>query len=567
LSGGASRPPLPFWWRALAVTGMLLLLGFVFVPLVCQASEDAIILYQYSANLATTGVISFIPHGPRAEGATDFLWMMVLAAGRWLGLPSYGMAIVISAACVVALAAMLVRIAQLTGIARTGAAQRTGVAQQTGAAHRRWSAWNLFAVIALVLLVPQTFAADAGFSVFAFALLLAWMAYAAYAEMYGQAVIAALLLCLTRPDGVVFAVPLLAVYMFREEGLAAQRVRQTRWWKTRWWKALLGFVVPGLAYFAWRWHYFGHLLPLPFYVKSDTPRIAHVLVLHSAVGLAPPLLAACALVWIALRREVFSPRNRAWLLTLLLPSSLFYLTLRLDQNYANRFFLYPLVIAAVLLAANFEHYRERAGRVLLAGLGVWAVCLAYFWVNWMVIYTLDYPQPREVAVARELARLPVRGTMIVSESGAIPFYSQWAAYDPWGLNTPAFALHLIQPDDVKQLNPDLVIIHQDTDPLPCAVAPGEALPHEQRSWRNMTQNVFGGIENARYSQWLLPQFNKYYRSHPTRWNGQHRFGVGDYQCWFVRNDSPESAAVAAILRRHGAITAAEYREGQVSPDE
>jgi hypothetical protein len=512
------------YWRLLALLGMLLLAAFVLAPFFCQASEDAIILFQYSANLARTGVISYIPHGPRAEGATDFLWMVYLAAGRWMGIPSYGMAIASSATCVVLLAALLVKIAQ-----------------------RRVNGWNLFAVATLLLLAPQTFAAEAGFSVFAFALFLGSMTCAAYFERYGLAAIAGLLLCLVRPDGVVFASPLLAIYLFRGEGFAA-----------RWWKALCGFVLPGLIYFVWRWRYFGHLLPLPFYVKSDTKRIAHVLVLHSAVGLAPPLLAACLLIWIALRKEVFVRKNLVLAVSLLVPSSSFYLAMRLDQNYANRFFFYPLVIAAVLLAVNFESFRTHAHGVLFAGLGVWILLLAYFWINWFVIYTFEYPQPRVVAVAQELEKIPGRGSMIVSESGAIPFYSGWAAYDPWGLNTPDFALHLIQPQDVAQLNPDLVIVHQDLDPLPCLIRVGETLPHADRSWQNMNQNVIAGIDPTKYAQWLLPQYNEYYRSHPKRWNGETRWGVDDYQCWFVRREASQSIAVQQILLRHGAITAADY---------
>jgi len=511
-------------WRMLAVLGVLLLVGFLVAPHFCQASEDAIILFQYSANLAHTGVISFIPHGPHAEGATDFLWMVYLAAGRYLGIPSYGLAVASSAACVLLLALVLVFVAR-----------------------QRVNLWNIFAVAGLLLLAPQTFAAEAGFSVFIFALFLGLMAAAAFLESYGWAVIAGLFLCLVRPDGVVFALPLLGVYLFRGEGI-----------RLRAWKLVAGFILPGLGYFLWRWHYFGHLLPLPFYVKSDTPRIAGVLVLKSAIGLAPPLLAAIAILWIALRRGLLSRRNVLLWGSLIVPSSLFYMALRLDQNYANRFFLYPLIVMAVLLAGNYESFRPRAGQVMVAGLGVWVLLLAYFWINWSVIYTLEYPQPRIVAVARELEQLPGRGSMIVTESGAIPFYSKWVAYDPWGLNTAEFATRLIQPSDVAALDPDLVIVHQDAGALPCAVAAGAAMPFTQRSWEHMTQNVIAGTDPSLYTQWLLPEYNDYYRSHLRRWNRQRRWGQYDYQCWFIRNGSPQSAAVVDILRRHGGMSAAEY---------
>ena len=515
---------LAWLWRMIAILGVGLLLAFLIIPFFCQASEDAIILYQYSANLARTGVIGFIPHGPRAEGATDFLWMIFLAAGRRLGIPSYGIAIASSAACLALLAWLLVRVAR-----------------------QRVSLWNVCAVVGLLLLAPQSFAAEAGFSVFAFALFLGLMAAAAFLECYVWAAIAGLLLCLVRPDGVVFALPLLTVYLFRGEGI-----------RSRAWKFAGGFILPGLVYFLWRWHYFGHLLPLPFYVKSDTPRIAGVLVLQSAIGLAPPLLVACAVVLIALRKEFLLRRNLVLFGTLIIPSSLFYMAMRLDQNYANRFFLYPLIAMAVLLAGNYQSYRRRAKQVLLAGLGTWVLFLGYFWINWLVIYTLEYPQPRVVAVAKELEQLPGGGSMLVTESGAIPFYSKWVAFDPWGLNTPEFATRLIRPDDVAALRPDLVIVHQEAGALPCAVTPGEVLPHSARSWKNMTQNVIAGVDPGEYTQWLLPEYNDYYRSHPRRWNGQMRWGKYDYQCWFVRTDYPQSAAVMDILRRHGGMSAADY---------
>jgi len=515
-------------WRLFAVLGVLLLAGFCAAPRICQASEDAIILFQYSLNFAKTGVISYIPQGPPAEGATDFLWMAWIALGARFGISAYGLAIATSAACAVGLGVVMVRLAR-----------------------QRLTVVNVAAVVCLILLVPQTFAAEAGFSVFCFALLLGLMTALMWWGRYGLAAIAGLLLCLVRPDGVVFALPLLGVYLFRDQGFRA-----------RIGPLVGGFLVPGLVYFVWRWHYFGHLLPLPFYVKSDTTRVLGVLVVRSAISLVPPLAAACVILAIALRGAMLRGPNLLLFGTLIVPSSLFYLAMRLDQNYANRFFLYPLVVMGVLLAANFESYRHRAGRVLASGLAVWVLLLGYFWVNWAVIYGVEYPQPQVVAVARELAELPGRGSMIVTESGAIPFYSKWTAYDPWGLNTSDFALRLIQPDDVRRLAPDLVIVHQEAGFLPCAVLPSTHLPLTGRSWDSMTQNVIGGVDPAAYTQWLLPQYNAYDRTHPRRWNGQRRYADIDYQCWFVRNQYPGSERVAAILRGHGGISTAEYTNRQ-----
>jgi hypothetical protein len=45
------------------------------VPLRFLPAEDAVILFQYSRNLATPGAITYLANGPHVEGATDFAWV------------------------------------------------------------------------------------------------------------------------------------------------------------------------------------------------------------------------------------------------------------------------------------------------------------------------------------------------------------------------------------------------------------------------------------------------------------------------------------------------------------
>lgn len=58
----------------------ILLVLFVYIPINIHPAEDAAILYSYSQNLADTGVISYNTNGEKAEGATDFLWMILISA-------------------------------------------------------------------------------------------------------------------------------------------------------------------------------------------------------------------------------------------------------------------------------------------------------------------------------------------------------------------------------------------------------------------------------------------------------------------------------------------------------
>jgi hypothetical protein len=516
-------------WRALAILGAALLLALAISPHFFQAAEDAIILFQYSVNLAHTGVISFVPNGPRVEGATDFLWMAYLAGGKLLGIDCYWLAVLTSAASAVLLAIVLLRLAK-----------------------QPVRPWDVLALSALVLLTPQVFAAAAGFSVFPFALLTAIMAWQVLEGRFARASFAALLLCLFRPDGVVFAVPLLTAFLFRD-GEWKRNLRQVAVW----------FIAPGCVYFAWRWHYFGHFLPLPFYVKSDTARLWGFLVPQSAIKLLPPLAVAMFLIVWGLRSRAKSRPVLVLLAALVFVPSVFYIALRLDQNIANRFFLYPLVGAAVILAWEWESVRARAGKLLLAGMSAWACVLAFFWVNSADIFLLGN-EPHIIAVAQEISALPGPRRMIVTETGAIPYYSRWTAYDPWGLNDPAFAQRLVRPEDVARLHPDLLIIHPDEQgPEPCELEAGWTTPYTARTWRHMVENLIAGV-GADYEQWMVPEYSDYYRADPTEWNGRPRPGIWDYQCWFVRKDYPSRGQVETILKRHGAMTPAAFLAARIA---
>ena len=52
-------------------------------------NEDAAITFNYSRNLANTGIISYYPFGERAEGATAFGWMIVIAILQKFGIDNY----------------------------------------------------------------------------------------------------------------------------------------------------------------------------------------------------------------------------------------------------------------------------------------------------------------------------------------------------------------------------------------------------------------------------------------------------------------------------------------------
>jgi hypothetical protein len=497
------------------LTGAVAALILLLIPLLFIPAEDSVILFQFSRNLAHTGAITYITHGPHAEGATDFLWMVLIAAGFKLHIDPYWFVSFLNVLSLFLLAVILLKIAArpIKPVAVLFIAGGFG-------------------------LITQYSAAIQAFSTLPFACLLALLVFAFLQADDVLTPIAALLLCLFRPDGIVFSLPILTAALILRPG----RPR-------RFLLCAACFILPGLLYFFWRWHYFGHFLPLPFLVKSDTPRLAHFLVPVSLQECLPWILAALPILAIVLYRRWRSPGNRPLVFCILVIPTLFYLAMRLDQNIGGRFFIYFPIGLALLIALNWNALAARRSWLLRLGLLAWL----------LLIFPLAFRDDHGAwggqfttrkAIALDLAQLP-QGTLLTTEAGVVPYYSGWPSYDAWGLSTAAFAQHLIQPEDVTRLHPDILLIHTGEAPPHCTPDPGWYTPHAIRTWPNMDQNLIAGAQQLPYDLWIVPLGN-------LRLLNPHDPLDGDHECWFVRRDSPLRPAIEAILTRHNGLPDATY---------
>jgi hypothetical protein len=492
----------------IAVGGIALVL-LILVPRHFLPAEDAVILFQYSRNLASHGAITFLANGPHVEGATDFAWMALVAAGIRLGIAPMVTSSLLNIVSILAIAVLLLRLAEL-----------------------RLTLRRLLLVTGSIALAPQILAAVSGFAVLADAALLTALVFYTIKGRAVPAALFALALCLFRPDGVLFVLPLLIGLVLH----SPSRGRSVA--------VISGlFVIPGLFYFLWRWHYFGELFPLPFLVKSNTPRFAGLFVpvsvhdsrkhlLFGAILLAPLLI---------LRRAKY-----LWLtIPLVLCPTLFYWAMRLDQNVAGRIFFYLPLSAAILLALNWAELSTVKTVVLRTGFVAWLILLAG--PLWREIRTFRDVQCDDVkAISEALSRLPEHGTIVTSEAGFIPYFSGWIAYDAWGLNTPLFAHRFFQSADVVALAPDLIVFHPDWGES-CIASPSWS-NYASRTWPHMTRNLLLGAAESHYELWLTSYGSEFYRQR-KHW----QYGEGDRECWLVRTDSHLHAEIAEILQQHHGI--------------
>lgn len=506
-----------------AVLGLLFGLAALAVFLALAAAgltapaEDAVILYGYAENLARTGTISFYPGGPRAEGATDFLFMAAIAGLHALGMPSDVAALALSAAGIGVTVALTVQIAAAAGVAGPD----------------RPAATAAVAVAAFGAL--YFFAALQGFSP---ALAVAAVAAMTWLYLSGRdsgLYVAGLLACLLRPDMIVFAAPFAVASLARGDFAPRLLLRL----------AALA-VAPGLAYFAWRAAYFGHLLPLPFHVKSGSVRdLLGVFylksVLHNGFALVVSPLAALAPLLLFVRRAELAGylRRMAAPIAAAAAGLVFYSVMLAEQNIGMRFQA-PIYFSCLVLMLHLPADPAVKRRLVVLSL-VPALAL----IGWGMRESVRLARDENMtALARALGTLP-RGTMLVTEAGRLPYHSGWVAYDSWGLNTPEFATRLVAPADVGRLNPDLVVLHYDV-PLPQDWA-ARLQPRTVRTWLNQCENLLIGARDG-YDVWAVPFYRldtPSYVRHPR------------HDLFLVRRDSALRDGVARTIAAHQGIALAD----------
>lgn len=225
------RARLATWFAAATLVGYSFAVGG-------DPVDDAGITYRFARNLAAGEGLCFNP-GVRVEGYVHFLWIALLAAVEWV-----------------------------TGVAPMTAGPLLGrlfgalAVVATGDLAARLLPGSRWAIAAPWLLATNLYFAlwsQAGLETPLFV----WLALATAslalrggrAARYGAPLVA-VAMCMTRPEGVLF-VAVLAFEALRRHGLG--RATAT---------AATVFLVPAIGYFAWRWSYFGDLLPNVFYAKG-----------------------------------------------------------------------------------------------------------------------------------------------------------------------------------------------------------------------------------------------------------------------------------------------------------
>lgn len=477
-----------------ALSCVFLILCFTLV----NPAEDAVILYEYSKTLAETGVISYGNNGIPIEGATDFLWMFIISIFSYVGVSEFLASLLLTSVALVYIFKQLEKLK-----------------------------YGLILSFICIFLTPYVYSSAQGFSAIFFSAFyiqcLLYFKNSEYKKMY----IWILLLCLVRPDGVVWAMPLVLLHQING-GIRLDKIKVS----------LKYLIVPGIAYFSLRYLYFGELLPLPFYVKAAGDRDFLTFFWSSVKNVF-----YCALpftIYFAIKKDWKS------LFIILIPI-LFFSSMQLSQNIGNRF-LAPMFFGGLTLLQP---------RTMDKIFVVMACVILSFKITVSTgLNSLETKHENVFSLSKSL--YGIDGKMLITEAGRLAYYSDWVAQDAWGLNTPNFAKKLITPKDVSDGNYDLVV--SNCNDMHFILDNKNKTEMTKRTWHNQCINIGIGVKKD-YDYYLVPFKNGDSFVYSTLRALYHRLkGTSDtknnclrYDLYSVRKSSKNKNAIVNVILNHGGI--------------
>ncbi len=418
--------------------------------------DDAFITLRYARNLARLGAPVYNP-GERVEGYTDFLWMVLNAAGALVHANPITWVRALGALSGIGLMVAAWFLSERLAPGRVGVAACVVFALALSAPVAAWTLGGLetplFAALATAGLALAAGLADE-------------VAHRRHRAVFPGVVLA--LATLTRPEGALwFGVTFVVLAAFRRRSRVGRR--DVAW-------LAIGYLAIVVPFVVWRWRYYGYPLPNTYYVKFSGARGEMWLRGGSYLLLAlrelNPILVVLTLVAVVRPAQrppgedpATAPARRAAFTfgRVLLPVFVLYVaSVGGDFLDLYRFFVPVLPVAFGLVAADLATRAERfdtrrarhavaAGAVLaLAGHGAQQAYLARTALvieqpsrvlrgieplGWTRLFAL-----RWAAMGRWFARHAAPGDWTATgAAGAMTFYSGLNNIDTLGLCDPFVA--------------------------------------------------------------------------------------------------------------------------------
>lgn len=409
--------------------------------------EDASMLFAYSENIAAGHGVVYNPGGETVDGASDLLFAFILAGLKLLGLP-----VDVGAALVNAVGLGFMVFAVWASWKRAGLGS-----------HR----FGLGAVAVLLVPIPFLVYGATGFGTLFFASLVTLVVFLLL-RMSSVPTTAQLVLV----GGAIALAGMDRIEGFFLGGIIvlAHSVA-TRSWRTLLIPGATAMVI-AVAWFSWRWSYFGYPLPNAYYKKGtlnqDLLRSSFAPIVRFG---APWLLVLAIGIFVRhVRRFALS-----YLFIVVAPWLLIWILVSNEMNLAGRFQV-PVVPALAALSSRLAPVigevqtlwdrwrRETRHLAVLSAIGI--LCMAAVLGVWRIrTEAVQLSNLRNASFHEEIALAISRasgnsGNLVTAEAGMTAWKTDLFVTDLWGLNHKEIAHRgLLKPDEIAALSPEIVFAH------------------------------------------------------------------------------------------------------------
>jgi len=443
---------------SLIIMGIVHSLLFIMLSLLYYdfVLDDAFITYRYAKNLANNhGLVWNISEKP-VEGYTSFLWVIINAAGIRLSVDPVVCSKVVAVAAGLAIIWILV------------------------AANRNIPWWVSFILVGAVSLSPAfAFLTMQGMETTLTALLLlisGWLSMAVVSNPGKLNIslwyMAALLSLLSRPDTIPFnagiLLGLIILFVLNRDHKTLRII----------FLAGVAFTLISSLYMIWRYNYFGHLFPNPFYIKFNTQIdwLDIDISLNYISEFAKTILLPYIIFTVILRlKQPPDIRQISNIIPILSGCILFSGYLLFARPGMQAFlwrFIFP-VFPAFLLALIYYLGNSVITLPKFLSNREWQISVLLLFAVWplhLIPLTLQEKEKRtqadRVIVGKALAGIPA--TIFITETGAVPYYSECRAVDMLGITSEEITHKGLSLNTLTVLNPDLIMVFQKS---------GEYLPN------------------------------------------------------------------------------------------
>ena len=437
--------------------------------------DDAFISFRYGEHLANGFGLVWNIGQPPVEGYTNFLWVLMIASILLLKFNPV-------------ISTKLIGLLSVLGIIILFWFITNDIFKD------RKNKYIAFTVSTVFLLINPytTIHTVSGLETMFYAFLLLGVVYSAWkiisftnSKYIWLFAFLALLLSLTRPEGILVSLGLILSIIF-----ISYKKNNSINNLTFFIPVLILYLIPIVIYMLFRVSYFHELLPLPFLVKIVYNTTYPMEFLNALVYLIPFIL--IILIPLFLKYQGFkinenNQKNFKYFL-LILGITFFFANIVYVRtplmNYSQRFFYPSFVMFYVAFGIAISMLFNGIGKqnikstknnqIRLCSVTVLVVLVLLVFANFYGIS--DLKTQHDYGISFDKSYIPIgkslspfsddNYTVAFADAGAVAYYSGWNFLDLAGLNDKFIAINGSTPEYLEQQNPELVIFASVNDEIP-----------------------------------------------------------------------------------------------------